>query len=537
MQKAPLIAGRYEPMSLLGAGGMGEVFLAEDRVLSRPVAVKLPKKYLVEDEEALARFRSEAVAAASLSHPNVVRVFDAGEDQTGLPYIAMEYVPGGTLAGLLAREGRLWPRVAARLAEGVALALDAAHAKGIVHRDVKPQNVLLDEGGQPKVTDFGIARAGDATALTHASGVMGTARYFSPEQAEGYPATPRSDLYSLGVVLYEMLTGRAPFEAESPVGVAIKHVNEQPVPPRAYAPRTPPALEEATLRLLSKAPGERPKTAFDAALLIRDAAEGRTQTPARGRAPAPPPRRRKVRGLAVAGLFCLAVGVGGTALARPDVLGIEGAPFLRPEPPVSSVDNPATEDAPLAAPEPPEPVAENPPPRRPIPQPQRERAPKPAPAVERSPDAVPEPVPDDAPDAIQTPAAPATQRAAPEPAPPAAPEPAPPVAPAPTERIGPAPAPQPAPEPRPTPAPVAPATKALEEERQGPQQNLAPVGERATPPVPDPPAAPSQPERATEGSVPSPEVPNPPQIAPPEIDAPDLPESPVLPSNAPPRRR
>ncbi len=152
MQHAPLIAGRYEPLHLLGAGGMGDVYLADDRLLSRQIALKLLKKHLAEDADALVRFRKEALAAASLSHPNIVCVFDAGEDDLGggLPYIAMEHVPGGTLAHKLAREGRLRPDEAARIAAKVALALHEAHGKGIVHRDVKPQNVLLDERGEPR---------------------------------------------------------------------------------------------------------------------------------------------------------------------------------------------------------------------------------------------------------------------------------------------------------------------------------------------------------------------------------------------------
>ncbi|PLS84828.1 MAG: hypothetical protein CYG60_15825, partial [Actinobacteria bacterium] len=316
MQHAPLIAGRYEPLGLLGAGGMGDVYLAEDRILSRRVAVKLLKKHLAEDEDALVRFRKEALAAASLSHPNNVRVFDAGEDEAGVPYIAMEPVPGGTLAHRLAREGRLRPEEAARIAAKVALALHEAHGKGLVHRDVKPQNVLLDEAGEPKVTDFGIALAATSasTALTRTAMIVGTARYLSPEQAKGDVATEKSDLYSLGIVLYEMLTGRVPFDADNPVALALKHVTEQPPPPHSLAPRVSPALEDATLRFLSKRPEERPRNAAVAARMLSDAAARAEASPAGAEATTeiasthpqrdPRARRRRRRGLAVAGILC-----------------------------------------------------------------------------------------------------------------------------------------------------------------------------------------------------------------------------------------
>jgi eukaryotic-like serine/threonine-protein kinase len=255
-----LVEERYEISHLLGAGGMGRVFLARDRLLSREVALKVLDDRHAENPEFVERFRREAKAAASLSHPHIVSVYDAGEDDD-TPYIAMEHVPGGTLKDRLQDRGTLPPRVAIGVTLEVASALAAAHEKGIVHRDIKPENVLVTDQGHTKVGDFGIARAATATAITETDLILGSVRYLSPEQAKGEEVGPPSDLYSLGVVLYELLTGRVPFDEENPIATAMKHVSEEPASPRELDPTIPKALEAITLKLLKKDPRQRYQSA------------------------------------------------------------------------------------------------------------------------------------------------------------------------------------------------------------------------------------------------------------------------------------
>jgi eukaryotic-like serine/threonine-protein kinase len=259
-----LVGKRYEISRLLGAGGMGRVYLARDRSLSREVALKVLDDRHAENPEFVERFRREAEAAASLSHPNMITVYDAGEDDD-TPYIAMEHVPGGTLKDRLQDRGTLPPRVAAGVTLEVANALAAAHEKGIVHRDIKPENVLVTDQGHAKVGDFGIARAATATAITETDFILGSVRYLSPEQAKGEEVGPPSDLYSLGVVLYEMLTGRVPFDEENPIATAMKHVSEAPASPRERDPTIPRALEAITLKLLKKDPRQRYQSATELA--------------------------------------------------------------------------------------------------------------------------------------------------------------------------------------------------------------------------------------------------------------------------------
>ncbi|HEY8624932.1 MAG TPA: protein kinase [Solirubrobacteraceae bacterium] len=220
------LSGRYRLEARIGAGGMSTVYRATDEVLERQVAVKLMNREVATDSDQLERFRREARAVAQLSHPHIVGVIDAGEDE-GRPYIVLEYVEGETLKERIRRLGRLPIPEAVAYAIEITRALGAAHARHIVHRDVKPQNVLLDEEGSAKVTDFGIARTLDEEGLTVDGRVLGTTDYVSPEQALGQPVTGQSDLYSLGVVLYEMLTGEVPFKGENQVAVAMKHVREQ----------------------------------------------------------------------------------------------------------------------------------------------------------------------------------------------------------------------------------------------------------------------------------------------------------------------
>ena len=236
-------------------GGMAEVWCAEDEVLGRNVALKLLGSRYAEDPEFRERFRREARAAAGLTHPNIVGIFDRAE-WDGTPYIAMELVDGRTLKELVIERGPMPVDVATDLTEQLLNALGYAHKRGIVHRDVKPQNVIIDGEGQAKVADFGIARAVNSD-MTETGTIVGTVQYLSPEQAHGQPVDQRSDLYSAGIVLYELLTGRVPFDGEAPVSIALKHVSERPAPPSQLRPGIPPALESVVLRALEKDPAFR----------------------------------------------------------------------------------------------------------------------------------------------------------------------------------------------------------------------------------------------------------------------------------------
>ena len=261
-----IVDGRYRALKRLGVGGMAEVWCVEDEVLGRRVALKLLGGRFTSDPEFRERFRREAQAAAGLTHPNIVSIFDRSE-WDGQPYIAMELVDGRTLKELVTERGPLDPSIAVNLTEQVLRALGYAHKRGIVHRDVKPQNVIIDAEGQAKVADFGIARAGHSE-MTETGAIVGTVAYLSPEQAQGQPVDRRSDLYSAGVVLYELLTGRVPFEGEAAVSVALKHVSERPVPPGQLHPGISPALEAVVMRAMEKDPARRFQSAeeFIAAL-------------------------------------------------------------------------------------------------------------------------------------------------------------------------------------------------------------------------------------------------------------------------------
>jgi serine/threonine-protein kinase len=251
-----VLGGRYRLVELLGQGGMATIFRATDAQLGREVAVKVLHPQYGRDPDFVARFRQEAQAAASLSHPNIVAVYDFGTDADG-PYIVMELVDGEDVATLLARNGPLPPRQAARLAAEVAHALAAAHARGIVHRDVKPGNILVSSDGRVKVADFGIARAWADARLTLPGVTLGSVHYFSPEQALGEQATEASDIYSLGVVLYELLTGRRPWEGDTPASVAMARVSAPPPLVSAVRPNVPPALEAIDRTALSPDPAAR----------------------------------------------------------------------------------------------------------------------------------------------------------------------------------------------------------------------------------------------------------------------------------------
>ena len=261
----PVFNDRYEVSSRIGRGGMADVFLARDRLLDRPVAVKVLFPEFATDPNFVERFRREAQAAANLSHPNIVGVFDWGKQGTTY-FIVMEYVNGRSLADIIRADGIIQPQRAAEIASDVAAALGFAHAAGVVHRDIKPGNILVSPSGTVKVADFGIARAVNTPAeheLTQAGAVMGTATYFSPEQAQGSTPDPRSDLYSLGIVMYEMAGGSPPFAGDNPVAIAYKQVHEAPRPLADLVPGVPPSYEAITMRLLSKQPANRYPTSED----------------------------------------------------------------------------------------------------------------------------------------------------------------------------------------------------------------------------------------------------------------------------------
>jgi serine/threonine-protein kinase len=270
-----LAEGRYLLERELGRGGMATVHLARDAELDRPVAVKVLAGHLSGDEGFRERFAREARMAAGLSHPNVVQVFDAGEDD-GRLFIVMEYVPGVTLADELRRAGKLAPAAAVDLALQTCAGLEHAHDGGLVHRDVKPGNLLLREDGALKITDFGIARAVEATQLTQVGSVLGTAAYLSPEQAAGEPVTAAADIYGLGVVLYELLTGRTPFLFESLTDLVANHREATVTPVRELEPAVPEALEAAVMKCLARNPDYRPASA---ASLARELAAASPEPP------------------------------------------------------------------------------------------------------------------------------------------------------------------------------------------------------------------------------------------------------------------
>jgi eukaryotic-like serine/threonine-protein kinase len=255
-----MLADRYELLEVLGRGGMGVVFRARDRVLNRIVAVKVLASDRTEDPTFVVRFEREALAAAALNHPNIVAVFDAGSDNA-TRFIVMECVAGSSLAELLRRGGPLSPPRAAQVAGGIASALDASHCAGIIHRDIKPANVMLDNRGAVKVLDFGIARAASDTTLTQTAMVLGSVPYLAPEVTRGERADERSDIYSLGCVLYQMLTGRPPFEGDVPAAVLHQHNSASPRPPRQLNSSIPQTLQKLVLEMLAKSPAARPQTA------------------------------------------------------------------------------------------------------------------------------------------------------------------------------------------------------------------------------------------------------------------------------------
>jgi serine/threonine protein kinase len=283
MMEAGALSGRYETGEKLGTGGMSNVYKATDRILERTVAVKILAEHLSDDERFVARFKREALAVAKLIHPNIVQVYDTGVDD-GRHYIVMEYVEGRSGAQILQRQGPVEPEIAAEIGAQACAGLDYAHRRGIIHRDVKPGNLMVVGGpvgaGEMivKLTDFGIARAIEQTRITQVGSVVGTAAYLAPEQVRGEEATPATDVYALGVVLYQFLTGRLPYEGASLAELAVRQQNEKPLPPSTYNSDVPEPLGAAVLRALEGDPGRRYASAEELAQGLRLGLEGEDVT-------------------------------------------------------------------------------------------------------------------------------------------------------------------------------------------------------------------------------------------------------------------
>jgi tRNA A-37 threonylcarbamoyl transferase component Bud32 len=315
-----VLSGRYRLEAKLGSGGMSTVYLARDQTLDRQVAVKVMHREMSEQPDQLERFRQEARSVAKLSHPNVVSVIDAGEDG-GHPYIVFEYVEGETLKQRISRNGALPPQEAIAYAIEIARGLSMAHARNMVHRDIKPQNILIDAEGRAKLTDFGISRQLEQDGMTATGRVLGTTDYVAPEQAMGHKVDPRTDVYSLGVVLYEMLVGQVPFSADSQVGVAMKHVNEELPDVQRRRPEVSAAVALVVERSTAKDPSERYQKVgemiddLSTALEVEAARAGSTTGEATSVLDAVPPPARKLAGrgrwnwAAILGLLLVAGGV------------------------------------------------------------------------------------------------------------------------------------------------------------------------------------------------------------------------------------
>ena len=292
LQADTILNGRYRLLEPVGDGGMATVYRATDARLGRTVAIKVLHPHFARDEPFLPRFQQEAEFAASLgAHPNIVAIYDIEQDDA-LHYIVMEFVEGRSLKELIRERAPFSVPEAFSIGRQVASALDFAHKRGLIHRDVKPQNIMVTPDGVAKVTDFGIARSLSASQLTRTGMVIGTVHYFSPEQAQGKPASPASDIYSLGIILYEMLTGHLPFDAENPIGVAMQHVHSEPPPPWEYNPSLPTRAGVTVMRALEKDPEHRYRDAAEfAGALAESTAADTGATTVYGPIAAPPPRQ------------------------------------------------------------------------------------------------------------------------------------------------------------------------------------------------------------------------------------------------------
>ena len=277
--KEKILANRYRLTEQIGMGGMAIVYRAVDLRTGHNVAVKVLRPEYNEDSEFISRFQREAEAASKMTHHNIVNLLDVGMDGDSR-YLVMEYVQGKTLKTVIQERGKLSPALAGQITIRILSALEHAHRNGIVHRDIKPQNILVHADGHIKVADFGIARIANSSTLTKGDNVMGSVHYFSPEQAKGEGANATSDIYSTGVVLYEMLTGRVPYDGDNPVAVAMQHLHATPVPIQNLAPDVPPALVHVCMKAMEKNPSQRYQTARDMAADIRAALENRPERPA-----------------------------------------------------------------------------------------------------------------------------------------------------------------------------------------------------------------------------------------------------------------
>ena len=332
-----VLGGRYRLVELLGQGGMATIYRARDAQLDRDVAVKLLRPEFGRDPDFLARFRDEAKAAASLSHPNIVAVFDFGEEQSD-PYIVMELIDGQDLSSILRENGPLPPRQAARVSAEVAKALQAAHVRGIVHRDVKPSNILVGRDGRVKVADFGIARALDDAQVTLPGVTMGSVHYFSPEQARGEPATQASDIYSLGIVLYESLTGQRPFSGDGAAAVALARLTTTPPLPSAIRSGVPAPLDQIVQRAMALDPAAR----YASAASMASALEGWLADPAT-------PTTAAVAGAAGAAAAVGAAATVASAQARPNAVPYPPDAYARSAPPAAPVTTTGTPPPPPSA--------------------------------------------------------------------------------------------------------------------------------------------------------------------------------------------
>ena len=310
-----VLGDRYTLVELLGDGGMAKVYLARDNSLDREVALKVLREQFAGDEEFVERFRREAMSIAALNHPGIVQVYDRGRTEDGTFYIVMEYVPGGTLKERIKGKGNLASGEAAGIASQVADALAVAHDHGIIHRDIKPQNVLLTASGEAKVSDFGIARAASAKTMTQTNSLLGTLAYMSPEQVRGERVGPASDLYSLGVVLYEMLTGEPPYQGDDPIATAMKHLDEPPRNPQEMNSAVPEELDALVVKLLAKDPEDRYVSAASLGnrttkQMSRDTGKAHpAPTAAPGRRVSDPPASLGRRGTLVVSLVAFLLGV------------------------------------------------------------------------------------------------------------------------------------------------------------------------------------------------------------------------------------
>ncbi|MEQ8199868.1 MAG: PASTA domain-containing protein [Syntrophomonadaceae bacterium] len=328
------LGGRYELLDVVGEGGMSIVYKARDNILDRIVAVKILKDEFAKDQGFVEKFRSEALSVARISHPNIVNIFDVGV-QDSTHYIVMEYVDGQTLKHLIREEGPLPVEKALDIAIMVCDGVHHAHEKGIIHRDIKPHNILITEQGMVKVADFGIAQAVSAGTITYGNNIVGSVHYFSPEQAKGEPINRTTDIYSIGCIVFEMVTGKVPFNADSPITIALRHINEEPPSPRATNSDVPPALETIIHKAMAKQPGQRYQTANEMRNALLKVQQARSGVLAGGKEDAVKTKKKmKPMGkgiIAIAvlgflsGIFWMLGGnlFGGAEVAVPNIVGMD----------------------------------------------------------------------------------------------------------------------------------------------------------------------------------------------------------------------